>query len=84
MPDRLVFRGAFKASADDGTVYLIDIFEIMHDRPGGATRGPLLYRTADGRAVRRLATGIYEVEESGLVVRSLSQDCSDLGPHAVP
>jgi hypothetical protein len=76
MPGRLVFKGAFKASANDGTVYLIDLFEIAHDLATGQSRGPLLYRTAEGGAVKRLGNGLYELEESGLIVRSPSQDPS--------
>jgi hypothetical protein len=70
MPDRLAFRAAFKTSADDGAAYLIDVFEIMHDGPDGEICGALLYRTADGEAVKRLESGVYEIEESGLIVRS--------------
>jgi hypothetical protein len=70
MPDRLAFRGAFKTSADDGAAYTIDLFEIMQDGPGGEICGALLYRTSDGKAVRRLESGIYKIEESGLIVRS--------------
>jgi hypothetical protein len=83
MPGAIVFKGTFKAADDDGAVYLIDIFEIRHDRLGAAVRGPLLYRTANGGAVKRLATGIYVIEEGGLVVRSLSRSSSDSDPHAV-
>jgi hypothetical protein len=68
MPDRLTFRGAIKASADDGTVYLIDVFEITVDE----TPGPLLCRTSEGKSVKRLVDGIYKIEENGLVLRSLS------------
>jgi hypothetical protein len=73
MPDRLAFRGAFKASAEDGTNYVIDAFEVMHDRSGGEVQGIFLYRTTEGQAVKRLDVGIYEVAESGVKLRSLSR-----------
>jgi hypothetical protein len=73
MADRLAFKGALKASADDGSVYVIDVFEVMHDRSGDEVRDVYLYRTADGRAVRHLAAKIYEIVESGLVVPSSSE-----------
>jgi hypothetical protein len=79
MPGRLAFRGAFKASADDGTAYVIDVFEVMDGCVDGAESGSVLYRTADGEAMKRLGTGIYEIEQSGLVVRSPSQHCVDSG-----
>jgi hypothetical protein len=58
MPARLALRATFKASADDGEDYTIDVFEIMQDGPEGEISGPLLYRTADGKAVNRLESGI--------------------------
>jgi hypothetical protein len=83
MPETLAFKGAFKAADDDGAVYLIDVFEIMCNRLDDAVRGPLLYRTADGGAVKRLETGIYVIEETGLVVRSLPEGSSVSDHHAV-
>jgi hypothetical protein len=82
MPGRLVFKGAFKASANDGTVYLIDLFEIVHDLTADQIRGPLLYRTADGGAVKRLGKGLYELEESGLILRSPSHGPSGSDSYA--
>jgi hypothetical protein len=71
MPDRLAFRGAFKTSADDGAAYTIDLFEIMQDGPGGEISRALLYRTADGKTVKRLGSGLYAIEESGLILRAM-------------
>jgi hypothetical protein len=70
MPNRPAFRATLKASADDGADYAIDVFEIMQDGPGGEISRELLYRTADGKAAKRLESGIYEIEESGVIVRS--------------
>jgi hypothetical protein len=80
MPELLAFRGAFRASTDDGTVYLLDVFEIIQDHQIGGMRGPLVYRTADGGAVKRLGRGIYEIEESGLIVRSVTEGSSSSNP----
>jgi hypothetical protein len=76
MPDRLAFKGAFKASADDGTTYVVDVFEITV----GGTGGPLLYRTAEGKGVKRVGSGIYEIVENELILRSLSEDCTGSNP----
>jgi hypothetical protein len=72
MPGQVVFKGAFKASANDGTVYVIDMFEILDERSAFPALGQLLYRTAEGEAIKRIRSGVYEIEESGLIVRSLS------------
>jgi hypothetical protein len=82
MPDQLAFRGAFKASAAGGTVYLVDVFDIMPEDQSGEIRGPLLYRTTDGKPVKRLDIGLYEIEESGLVVRRRSESFSGSNPQA--
>ena len=82
MPERLAFRGAFKASAADGTDYFIDIFQIIHDRSQADPAGSVLYRTTDGRSVKRIRRGVYEIEESQLSLRLIepAQHGSDHHP----
>jgi hypothetical protein len=75
MPDRLAFRGVFKGFADDGTVYTVDVFELMLDDQREST-GSFAYRTTDGKTVRRLGSGTYQIVESGQLVRRLSDGSS--------
>ena len=83
MPERLAFRGAFKASAADGTDYLIDVFQVMHDRSQAEPAGLVLYRTTDGRSVKRIRRGEYEIEESRISLRLIepAQHEFDRPPH---
>jgi hypothetical protein len=83
MDERLAFRGAFKASAADGTDYLIDVFQVMHDRSQAEPSGLVLYRTTDGRPVKRIRRGVYEIEESQLSLRLIEPKTIESGhpPH---
>jgi hypothetical protein len=69
MPERLEFRGAFKALDCEGTNYFIDVFQVMHDGSQRQVGGAVLYRTADGQAVTRIRKGVYEIEESRIALR---------------
>jgi hypothetical protein len=83
MPERLTFRGAFKASAADGTAYLIDVFQVMHDRSQAEPTGLVIYRTTDGRSVKRIRRGVYEIEENRLSLRLIEPAQHESGhqPH---
>jgi hypothetical protein len=81
MPERLAFRGAFKASAADGTDYLIDVFQVMHDRSQAEPVGLVLYRTTDGRSVKRIRRGVYEIEESRVSLRLIEPAQRDCDHH---
>jgi hypothetical protein len=76
MPDRLQFRGAFKASDREGTNYFIDVFQVMHDGPKERAGGAILYRTGDGQEVKRLRQGVYEIEGSRIALQIV-----DTAPH---
>jgi hypothetical protein len=82
MPNRVVFRGGFKVSDNDGTVYPIDLFEIINDLAPDQIRGPVLSRTADGDAVKRAGSGRDEIEQSGAVPRSAPERASGSESHA--
>jgi hypothetical protein len=68
MPDRIEFRGAFKALDRERTNYFIDVFQVMHDGSEGQVGGIVLYRTTDGQAVKRIRKGVYELEESHITL----------------
>jgi hypothetical protein len=69
MPDKLEFRGSFKASDRDGNLYLIDVFQVQHDGSQAAADDSVLYRTADGQAVKRIRQGVYEIIESQIALQ---------------
>jgi hypothetical protein len=74
MPGRLVFRGAFNASADDGTDYLIDVFQLIHDGTEGTNDEILLYRTTDGKPINRVRQGEFQIQGTGLMLYAMPGD----------
>lgn len=75
---RWKFSGSFSAKDDGGAVHKIDIFSqyVRHGTPetiSSETQVPDSYGTADGRDVRRMAKGMYQVIETGVILRSEDQ-----------
>jgi hypothetical protein len=68
MPNRLEFRGCFRASDRYGTPYLIDVFQVMNEEPQASAGGSVFYQTADGHAVRRIRQGVYEIVQSQIAL----------------
>jgi hypothetical protein len=75
MPEPLEFRGAFKALDHVGTNYIIDVFQVMQVESEGGSVGVILYRTSDGRAVKRVRNGVFEVEASRITLHRVDSEC---------
>src|SRR5262245_13662513 len=69
MTPQLAFRGALRATAEDGSSYLIDVFQVVDDGSHDRISGPVIYRTPDGVPVKRIRSGVYEMESSRIPVR---------------
>jgi hypothetical protein len=69
MTDRLAFRGALRAAAEDGSSYLIDVFQVVDNGSHDGISGSVIYRTPDGETVKRIRSGVYEIESSRVAVR---------------
>jgi hypothetical protein len=75
---RWKFSGTFSAKDDAGAVHKIDVFSqyVRQGRRGtvsSETQVPDSYGTADGRDVRRISKGKYQVIETGVILRSEDQ-----------
>jgi len=66
----------FTAFSDDGKAFTLALYETNidlgnNDNPQATSRGKRSLQTADGRAVRRVEKGVYEITgEPPTVVRS--------------
>src|SRR5258708_39714128 len=71
---RVLPRGSFKAKSDDGKEVEIFIFQTMTDESvnygDDTTASALSLQTRDGKEVNRIDKGVYQIVETGLVVRS--------------
>lgn len=71
---RVLPRGSFKAKSDDGKDVEIFIFQTMTDESvlygDDANASALSLQTRDGKEVNRLDKGVYQIVDTGLVVRS--------------
>ncbi len=71
---RVLPRGSFKAKSDDGKEVEIFIFQTMTDESvnygDDTTASALALQTRDGKEVNRIDKGVYQIVETGLVVRS--------------
>jgi hypothetical protein len=63
----LAFRGALRATAEDGSSYIIDVFHVVSEGSHNGFGGSVIYRTPDGETVKRVRNGVYEIEEVGRV-----------------
>lgn len=71
--------GSFVATGDDGREYTVYIYTEFVDagsrrNPRAVVQGLKELRTSDGMAVNRLQKGEYQIEETGVVLRSDSAD----------
>jgi hypothetical protein len=76
MNARLAFRGALRATAEDGSIYLIDVFEIVNNNSHDGFGGLVIYRTPDGKRVKRIRNGVYEVESNRVILRLVDHNSS--------
>ncbi len=71
---RVLPRGSFKAKSDDGKEVEIFIFQTMSDESvnygDDTTASALSLQTRDGKEVNRIDKGVYQIVDTGLVVRS--------------
>lgn len=70
---------SIKAKGDDGRQYTIYIYTDLLDassfeNPNAVTEGVKELRTSDGMVVNLLQKGVYQIVQTGVVVRSSSPD----------
>src|SRR5262249_41725506 len=78
----LPIRGALRAAANDGSSHLIDVFQAVDDGSHDGLGGSVIYRTPDGEPVKRIRSGVYEIESSRVALRLVDEKAHDSAPTA--
>jgi hypothetical protein len=76
MNAQLAFRGALKATGEDGASYIIDVFQVVNEGSHNGLGGSVIYRTPDGESVKRIRSGVCKIESGRVLLRLVDKEAS--------